>query len=451
MFRFGRDGKIRYDTGNKRKGKPEMKKIIALLLALVMALGCVGAFAEEASQPAFTMSFESKVNVEAISQLLPMLGVDESAAAALQSILPLLAETNGQIVIADNGVQFDLGLKGQTVLTVAGELTESGIAVASDILPSYVITLAKETVEKMLQQFTAQSEDAMANVDMNAVVESLTGYFMQFASAVTTAVSNGEPEVGEFVFEDLDLTFNCRMPIEIDLEAIKTATLTLVDQIKNDESFASLVSALGTMGIPVEISENTEVVTPEVTVYAYANVDEEGNNIGEVNMVTVEVASEGQTVNVTVLMEGQNVVVYVEMPEQNMGVTVRVEPNDSGIFISFVMDAAGVQAAETLTVTMGEAIQLHSETYLFDMENPIATDLVTLARSGERDFTVLDENKAEIAVEQLMADTEGEIAGALLGDVMSNGLGALLAKVSEIMPDEVAALMTLLSGGQAAE
>ena len=64
---------------------------------------------------------------------------------------------------------------------------------------------------------------------------------------------------------------------------------------------------------------------------------------------------------------------------------------------------------------------------------------------------MLDENKAEIAVEQLMADTEGEIAGALLGDVMSNGLGALLAKVSEIMPEEVGALMTLLSGGQAAE
>ena len=428
-----------------------MKKIIALLLALIMALGCVGAFAEEASQPAFTMSFESKVNVEAISQLLPMLGVDESAAAALQAILPLLAETNGQIVIADNGAQFDLGLKGQTVLTVAGEMTESGIALASDILPSYVITLAKETVEQMLQQFTAQSEDAMANVDMNAVVESLTGYFMQFASVVTTAVSNGEPEVGEFVFEDLDLTFNCRMPIEIDMEAIKAAALTLVEQLKNDESFASLISALGSKGISVDITENPEIVVPEVTVYAYANVDEEGNNIGEVNMVTVEVASEGQTVNVTVLMEGQNVVVYVEMPEQNISVTARVEPNDSGIFVSFVMNAAGVQAAETLTVTMGEAIQLYSETYLFDMENPIATDLVTLATSGERDFTVLDENKAEIAVEQLMADTEGEIAGALLGDVMSNGLGALLTKVSEIMPDEVAALMTLLSGGQAAE
>ena len=428
-----------------------MKRIIALLLALVMALGCVGTFAEEASQPAFTMAFESKVNVEAISQLLPMLGVDESAAAALQAILPLLAETNGQIVIADNGAQFDLGLKGQTVLTVAGEMTESGIALASDILPSYVITMAKETVEQMLQQFTAQSEEAAPNMDMNAVVESLTGYFMQFASAVTTAVSNGEPEVGEFVFEDLDLTFNCRMPIEIDMEAIKAAALTLVEQLKNDESFASLISALGSKGISVDITENPEIVVPEVTVYAYTNVDEEGNNIGEVNMVTVEVASEGQTVNVTVLMEGQNVIVYVEMPEQNISVTVRVEPNDSGIFVSFVMNAAGVQAAETLTVTMGEAIQLYSETYLSDMENPIATDLVTLARSGERDFTVLDENKAEITVEQLMADTEGETIGTLLGDVMSNGLGALLTKVSEIMPDEVAALMTLLSGGQAAE
>ena len=437
-----------------------MKKILALLLALVMALGCVGAVAEETASentitlPSFTVAFESTLNVDAVTALLPMFGIDEATLAQVQPILALLADTNGQLVFADNGVQFDLGLKGQNILTIAGEQTESGFALASDILPSYVLTLANETIEGIMQQFTVQTEEAMAGVDMEALAEKLTGYFMEFAAAVSGAVKPGEqPEMGEFTFEfeDGDMTFNCRVPIEIDMEAIKTASLALMEQIKNDENVASLLSALGTMGIPVETTENADINLPEVTVYAYTNLDEEGNSDGT-TLVTVEAAAEDQTVNVAVLLAGQNVAVFVEIPEQGK-VNVYVETSETGaVIVSIEMNAAGVQCAEVIEVSAGEnGLVLESETYFMDMENPITTDVVTLAMGGERDFTVLDENKAEIAVEQLMADTEGEIAGALLGDVMSNGLGALLAKVSEIMPDEVAALMTLLSGGQAAE
>lgn len=437
-----------------------MKKILALLLALVMALGCVGAVAEETDNeniialPSFTVAFESTVNVDAVAALLPMFGVDEATVAQMQSILPLLANSNGQLVFADNGIQLDLGLKGQNILTIAGEQTEGGFAVASDILPSYVITLANETIEAIMQQFTVQTEEAMSGVDMNALAEKLTGYFMEYAATLSNTVTPGDPELGEFTFEfaDGDLTFNCRMPINVDLETIKTAALALMEQIKNDEGVASLISALGTMGIPVEISENTEVVTPEVTVYAYANVDEEGNSTGEATLVTVETTAEGQTVNVTVLVEGQSVSVFVELPEDQGTVNVYVVPSETGVAVSFEMSAAGVQCAEDIEASVGEnGLVIESETYFMDMENAIATDAVTFAMGGKRTFAVQDENKTAIAVEQLMADSEGEIAGDLLADVMSNGLGALIAKVSEIMPEEVGVLMALLSGGQAAE
>ena len=259
--------------------------------------------------------------------------------------------------------------------------------------------------------------------------------------------------MGEFTFEfeDGDMTFNCRVPIEIDMEAIKTAALALMEQIKNDENVASLLSALGTMGIPVETTENADINLPEVTVYAYTNVDEEGNSDGT-TLVTVEAAAEDQTVNVAVLLAGQNVAVFVEIPEQGK-VNVYVETSETGaVIVSIEMNAAGVQCAEVIEVSAGEnGLVLESETYFMDMENPITTDVVTLAMGGERTFAVQDANKTAIAVEQLMADSEGEVIGALLGDVMSNGLGALIAKVSEVMPEEVGALMTLLSGGQAAE
>ncbi|MBR0227969.1 MAG: hypothetical protein IJQ62_06450 [Clostridia bacterium] len=440
-----------------------MKKILALLLALVMALGCVGAFAEETASententitiPSFTLSFESKADIEKLVSLLPMLGVDEATAAQMQSILPLLAHTNGQIVFANNGIQLDLGLQGQKLLTVAGEQTEDGFALASDILPSYVLTLANDTIKAIMDQFTSQAEGAMANVNMEALMTNMTGYMMQYIASVSAAVKPGEAEMGEFAFEDLDLTFNCRMPIEIDMEAIKTAVLTLMEQIKSDENVASLISALGTMGIPVETAENPEIVTPEVTVYAYSNVNEEGESDGP-TLVTVETVvtaeEETVTVDVAVLVEENAVTVGVNMVEQEVSCTVHVEPTEKGAFMFCVFEGQGIEAAETLNVTIGDEIKLETEAFLMDLENAISSEVVTFAMGGERDFAVLDENKTVVPVEQLMADSEGEIAGALLGDVMSNGLGALITKVSEIMPEEVGALMTLLSGGQAAE
>ncbi|MBR4538407.1 MAG: hypothetical protein IKO52_06135 [Clostridia bacterium] len=439
-----------------------MKKILALLLALVMALSCVGVFAEEAESneiafelPSFTVAFESTVNVDALMALLPMFGIDEGTMGMMQTILPLLAETNGQLVFADNGAQFDLGLKGQTVLTVAGEQTEGGFALASDILPSYVLTLSNETIEEILKQFTAQAEDAFANVDMEALLTNVMGYVMQFAGTVTEAVATGDPEVGEFAFEDLELTFNCRMPIIIDVEAIKGAMETLIAQLEADESIGSVINALGTLGVSMDGEETVVIFPDEVTVYAYTNVDEEGNQVGDTTLVTVETATTAEevtvNVNVDVLVEGENVTVMVDIPEQDIALTVNVEPTEDGASISIVFDGMGIQAAELMAISIGDALTLYSESYLMDMENPIVTDTVVFFQGGERDFTVLDESKTAIGVEQLMADTEGEVTNALLADVMNNGLGMLITKVSQILPEEMAGLMSMMYPTEAVE
>ena len=459
----GADKKPVFNRRYNKKGETKMKKILALLMALIMALGCVGAFAEETQSneitfeiPAFTVAFESTVNTEALAALLPMFGVDEATVGMAQAILPLLAEMNGQLVFADNGAQFDLGLKGQNVLTIAGEKNEGTIAVASDILPSFVLTLSTETIKQLFEQFTAQSQEALAGVDMEALIANMTGYAMQFAGVCSQAVTFGDPEMGEFVFEDLEKTFNCRMPINIDMEAIKAGLETLIQQIKSDETIGSLISTMGTMGMPVDMSEDPEIVVPqEVTAYTYANVDEEGNQVDDTTLVTVETVTTVEevtvTVDVTVLVEGSSVSVAVEMPEQDIAITVYVEPADDGVGISFYFEGMGVTAGEVLAISMGETLQLYSETYLMDMENPICTELVTFAQGGERTFTVLDENKTVFSVEQLMSDTTGEAVQALLADVMNNGLGNLIAKVSQIMPEQMGTLMNLFMPAEAVE
>ncbi|MBR3742574.1 MAG: hypothetical protein IKN04_19335 [Clostridia bacterium] len=441
-----------------------MKKLLALLLALVMALGCAGAFAEETQSneiavelPSFTVAFESTADVDALMNLLPMFGVDETTMGMMQTILPLLAEVNGQLVFADNGAQIDLGLKGQNVLTIAGEQTEGGFALASDILPSYVLTLSNETIETLMQQFTAQAEDALAGVDMEALIANVTGYAMQFVNTVNGAVATGDPEAGEFVFEDLELTFNTRMPIIVDVEAIKGAMETMIGQFEADESIGSLISALGAMGVPMDMGkQETVVIFPdEVNVYAYTNLDEEGNQVDDTTLVTVETATTAEevtvNVNVDVLVEGEAVSVFVEMPEQDIAISVYVEPTEEGAAISVVFDGMGITAAETLAISVGDMLTLYCESYLMDMEKPISTETVVFAQGGERTFPVLDENKTVFPVEQLMSDETGEAVQTLLADVMNNGLGNLIAKVSQIMPEEMAGLMNMLTPAEAVE
>lgn len=438
-----------------------MKKILALLLALMMALSCVGAVAEETQSnepafalPSFTLTWEEALDVDAILSLLSDFGLDETLVAQAQAILPLLANTNGQIVFADNGVEFDLGLKGQNVLSVGAELTEEGITLASDILPSYVLTLSTETiqavVEQVITQFTSQSE-ALSGVDMNALAESLMTYAMQYSAALSGAVTMGEPEFGEYVFEDKNLEFNCKMPIIVDMEAIKDAVLTLMDQIKNDEAFGSLFSALGSMGMNVDLSssEDVNVIMPNVEVNAYTIVDEEGKQADDMTFVTVDVSAAEEeltmAVNVCVLVDEGTVAVEVKVPEQNIAFTFYAEPTETGVVLSCIFEGMGIEAMELMNINTAEGLNLYSEFYLMDLENPISVDQLTFGMGGERTFAVQDENKTVFPVEQLMADTEGEAMGALLGDVMSNGLGNLIAKVSEILPDEVAALMSMMA------
>lgn len=439
-----------------------MKKILALLMALVMALGCVGAFAEDTQSneitfevPSFTVAFESNADTEALTALLPMFGVDESQIAMMQMILPLLADLNGQIVVADNGLQLDLGLKGETVVTAALEQTEDGFALASDILPSYVLTVANETIEELLKQYTAQAEEIASDVDMNALMESLMGYAMQYAGVCTQAVTLGEPELGEFAFEDFDLTFNCKMPVDIDMEAIKAGAETMLEQIKADENLASLFSTMENAGVPVDMAEETEFIVPEVTVNAYSNVDEEGNSVDGANLVTVETATTveetTENVNVYVLVYGQNVTVHVEFPAEEILFSVYVEPTDEGVNVYMAFDGMGILAAENTIVSLGEALQVYTESYLNDMDNPITKELVSFFEGGERTMNVLDESKTAIGVEQLMSDTEGEVSGALLNDLMGNGLGALIAKVSQILPEEMANLMSVMYPAEAVE
>ena len=105
-----------------------MKKLIALLVAMMMAFSCVSVLAEETAisinVPSFTLTSEVSVNEEQVMALLPVLGLPEENVGMVQAFLPMLNGLSETIIFADMGLQYDLLLKGQEILSLVAEANE---------------------------------------------------------------------------------------------------------------------------------------------------------------------------------------------------------------------------------------------------------------------------------------------------------------------------------------
>ena len=437
-----------------------MKKILALLMALVMALGCVSAFAEETQNneitfelPAITLNAETTIDIAEMEKVLTMFGaVDEDTMAMVKTILPILSVINESVVVADNGVQFDLGLKGQNMLTIACEQTEDGFALATDLLPSYVITVSNETIQQYAEQIAGQMQDAFANVDMEALAEKISEYGVEFVMTAMSAVKPGDSE--HVAIYDYDgYQFNTKTDIEVDLKTIVDAAADLIKKVRDDETFKpmfdAMQSAAGTLNLPTdEDLAIDEEKLPDVVCTMYTNTDDEFQATDATSLTYVETAAKdgAQKVDVAVLV-ADGVQVTIEDQDGNI-VDVTVYMEDDTVNVTVSLNAQGISVSFGEIITMGDPVAIDAFLYFMDGENPLIEEVATVAQGGERTFAVLDENKTIITVEQLLADTEGEIANALMGDLMGNGLGGLIAKVSEIDPEAVSTIMSLFMANE---
>lgn len=439
-----------------------MKKLLALVMALMMALSCFTALAEEPAKktglsfelPAITVTDEITLNEEAIMALLPIMsGISEESVAMFQPIIALLNNLSFKAVTDEYGLQFDVNLKGQNILTLAGEMTENGVALATDLLPSYAFTLSYETIKQAMEARNLKIQEVLANVDMEKLVANVMSYSMQYSSIIMSSVTMGETEFGEFYIEANDYTFNTCTPITVDTEAIAAAVATLAEQLKNDETVNSLISALNNAGFPVQLNGGINIVLPKVAAWTYANVDEEGYSLDGVTYIVVEATFDdpSKDFDVKVLVNENGVMVTVFVPTLDTDVVMAVNPTDNGLVMVIETEIQEMYIGAKATLFIGETINLDCDLFFQDPENPILCEKVVVAFEGERTFTVLGENKTVVDAADLVGETiNDELRSSLLGDVY-NGLNGLLAKAAAVMPEEVTALMNLMMGAPAVE
>ena len=454
-----------------------MKKLIAVLMAMLMVFSCVPALGEETgisiNVPSFTLTSEVTIDEEQVMALLPALGMPEETVGMVQTFLPMLNGLKETLIFADMGLQYDVQMKGQDILSVVGEASETGLALATNLVPSYKLTIQAETIQKLVEQLTEQLQGADGKLDMELLqqaAEKLSGYAMEMANTVVGLVTFGEPVKGEYADLIEGVVFNTEMSLTVDVKGMVDAMQQYMTKVMADETILAAIQSIAS-SIPgasfdpstVSVEEVPAEQLPDVTGKVYTITDDEGNQVAPDTYVVVNaVGKEDQTgnTNTYVYVAEASVNVVVEMPAQEVSIQIYAEQVENGMTVNIALSVPGFDCELALAFTMTETgMNLDGALYLNDAETPILVCSNTFSMTGERTKTTADGEKTELALEGLMnEETSSDTISALLGDLM-NGIGGVIGNISAVLPEQGAMLQQLAGslmsmftgGGQAVE
>ncbi|MBR5110274.1 MAG: hypothetical protein IK099_08765 [Clostridia bacterium] len=419
-----------------------MKKLLALLVALVMALGCAMASAE-------TVYTKIAVNHETANGLIASFGMPEEQMGMVEPLLSLVDALGLKVIAVEDGAEITLDFNGKEALTLGCLMDEKSITAVSTLFPNYAVTMQLDTLTQMMgSMMPGAGEGGEGGMDITAMIEPLMGYFTRFAEACANAAVPGEPVPGAYEFEGCK--FDTLVPITVDIQAIAESFKTLMDEMMNDPAaFGAIQGMMQGTGASLDADEMKKGLDefiahfPDtVTAEYYTNSD--GSPAFYMQGESAYEGKEGASFGYTMLF----------LDEQNMKMTYWDNENAmSGSIVitanSFRMDfdMAGMTFALDLTFEMGESSVFVCKLYFMDPENPLVTVNVTVSPDSARTLAVDTGDKTVLALETLM-NGEGDASG-LLGDIMVNGLGGLMTSLTEAVP-EMGGMLSMFMGGTGA-
>jgi len=456
-----------------------MKKLIAVLMAMLMVFSCVSALGEETSVsinvPSFTATSEITVDEEQVMALLPALGMPEEMLGMAQLVVPMLNGLSETIIFADMGLQYDVLMKGQEILSVVGEANENGLALSTNLVPSYKLTIQAATIQQLVEKYMGQIQEMMGNVDMEAIQAAagkIIGYAMETGSAIQNTVTFGEPVKGEYPDLIEGVVFNTEQSLSVDVNAMMEAGNQFVSKVLADETVLNALQSVTAMipGMsfnPEQIQNSITSVPaeklPDVNGLVYTITDDEGNQTAPNTFVIVSATGkEDQTgnTNTYVYVAENSVNIIVEVPAEEVNIQIYGEQVENGMTVNIAMSVPGFDGEVATAYTMSETgMKMDGALYINDAEAPILVCSSAVSMPGERTKTTADSEKTELALEGLMnEETSSDTISALLGDLM-NGIGSVVGNISAVLPEQGAMLQQMagglmsmfMGGGQAVE
>lgn len=456
-----------------------MKKLLALALALIMALGCAGAFAEEAA-PAY--GIDTQVQLTLSHNIGPMLigmatgNYDEQMSEAILDVLDSM-----YLDIACGGNVLDMALMGNDapLTALVGVKDEDGVTLVGDLFPHYALRVENAELEALAQQLSEQLQEQLqlpgtegvqlpelSEEELQALMEDMQGYSKDI-NAFLAAVQNDMQVTEDGTTAVIPLTTHQlaglaesvlnRLSVD---EVLKPYLQMAIDQANaqlSADQQVTLEQVLATASQKVE-----ELKAAEDTVLATLTLmnNEDGSTYMELNaankvLLTVTAVSTGMDATMLIskneitdaeallnaITDGSNaedaavqLSIHSETDENGVdnnafGLELLYGGTDVGLTCNNAQTGAGTidyvsHTIGALSVNLlgGDLVQLEVVTMADDI--PVAPEL------GER--TVLDPLK--------LIDEEKQ---ALIKDVTNYGIPALAAACVQAMPDQVAELVEL--------
>lgn len=397
-----------------------MKKLIALLLAALMAVTGTLALAEAAPKPPMTIANAITFDHEACKKIMTDMGLDAEQIEVVESALALIEASGQKLVVAEDGFEYTVILGGNNVATVAGDFTPEGVSIGSNLFPHYILTVTNATISDVMARFTAEAQAEAVGEGVGLLSELIGLYWVynsELTELVKSAIVVGEPEKGEYAI-DGD-TYNAMLPVSVDTRAIADGVVDLADKLIHSEPVVKLQAVLKSIDIDIPLETPSIEDVPAISAKAYACQDGEGNVNGPVYVEVGVAGSEGASplVEAKVRVDGQNIRLNFGVPGIASDVQYEQFQSDAGGFARLDVNVGEIYAGLALEAALGDDSHISFNVYYPDQSTPLVKDDIAVTSGGVRMYPVEGKNKTVLSVEGLMA---GEEEGAwlyLLADV----------------------------------
>ena len=434
------------------------KKWISLMLALALILSGTAVSAD-------TLYAKVSIDQDIAKDILADQDLTLGQRLLIGPVLSLMNDLGLKVTTLEDGAQVDLDLNGDRVLSLGFSADEEGMRLASSLIPGYILSLKRETVEGILNllpaAFGAETGESAAETSGNGGNESVavdpttsddpgsfpqaSGAFDDFAKACSAAVVPGEPVSGEYEFEEV--RFDTMVPITVDMPAIREAFTALAESLLTDETIAGKISLYSRIRgrewdpekIRASVAEFESHFPDTVSAAYYYNSDG-----GPAWCVTGEARNEG---------EADPFVTYqmVKQDEKTGLFTYDVEKHDMHFYLRFAETQflAGYWLGEKMLILSGITKQGDPAVTTFGlhvsrMKTPLVTVQITSSSEGERTLPLEDGNKTELSLEDLLSG-KSDAGKGLITDLLTNGFGSLTNMLSKQSPQITLLLSTLLN------
>ena len=247
-----------------------MKKCIALLLALLLALSAVPVLAGEATQSGQVVSLKISVDRDRAGKILENTGMDENGRGLADTVLAVLNAAENRLTLGENSLRYDLLLSEKEMLSITGGRTAEGLVILGSLFPDYAVTVSSDTLDvaELIFGFAA---DAVQRRSAESVPEEASAFLRDLISAVRPE----EAERGTYAFEN-GINYNTRMRVGLDSRVIIKALNSLIGKFTRSRLLPTVLEKLSG---PADKLLSLSVVTkrlPAFDLTLYANLDDSG-------------------------------------------------------------------------------------------------------------------------------------------------------------------------------